>query len=264
MNVGTYLLLTVPLVGGSLYAYDNLRSPAAPTVVESGTLSVPPVRPEPRPAGDGPTLSGDPTAQTEKLVRALVEQALRDLRGKASAAPGAGVVAADGAPPAATVPLIDLGPEPLPGSDGVGHYDEKTLKVFRAYLNEAQRLEREERMAEMIGSNLDRLGVSLNDTQRKSVVDITMRYQNQRREAFRTLPPGQDNREARQKASQEAHEAYSKAIYDAVPAAEAEKIVNAMGQFRGGGFDGGPAMGGRARPQAPGAGGESGRGGSGN
>src|SRR5688500_9354007 len=43
VNVGTYLLLTVPLVGGSLYLYDSLRGPAAPAS-ETAPVATPPPR----------------------------------------------------------------------------------------------------------------------------------------------------------------------------------------------------------------------------
>lgn len=266
MNVGTYLLLTVPLVGGSLYVYDSLR-PSAPAPAENAAYSAPAAREPARAPADGPTLSGDPAAQVERQVERLVrtslerwleEQRARRAAGDASVVPGT----EPGSPGGSTgsAPAIDLGADPLAHAEGApGTYDERTLKVFRAYLDEAQRREREERMAEMVGANLDRLGVTLSEAQKKAVVDITVRYQNQRREAFRGFPPGQDSRDGRQKAAQELQEAYSKAVYDAVPAAEAEKIVNALGAFRGG-FDGGPAMG-PARPRGGGAAGEGSRGG---
>ena len=75
MNVATYLLLTVPLVGGSLYVYDNLRSPARPAYEEPGDLQVPAPRAEAK-NEVGPMLQGDPTPQIERLVRETVERML--------------------------------------------------------------------------------------------------------------------------------------------------------------------------------------------
>lgn len=258
MNVGTYLLLTVPLVGGSLYAYDSLRKdPVGGGEPAAYAPSAP--RTEVR-VVEGPSLQGDPTAATERIVRQMMERYLAELKG-AGSAPAAGVVpGGEGAAGGGAVqPPIDLGDEPVPTGDGSGAaFDERTLKVFRAYLDEAQRREREENLRTSINGNLERLGVSLTDSQRKAAVDLTVKYWRERREAMQAIPPGQQSREARTKAGQDALAAYTKALNDALPAAEAQKIVEGLGQFGGGGrgFDGGgggPGFGGRA-PRAPGAG----------
>lgn len=252
MNVGTYLLLTVPLVGGSLYAYDSLRKDPAPAEPAAYAPAVP--RTEVRIA-EGPTLQGDPTAATERIVRQMLERYMAELKG--SAAGTASVVPGSpaAAPSSGPAPAIDFGSEPVASSDGTPtSFDEHTLKVFRSYLDEAQRREREENLRNSITQNLDRLGVSLSDSQRKAAVDLTVKYWRERREALQAIPAGQQSREARVKATQQAQEAFSKALSDVLPASEAQKIVEGLGQWGGGrgAFDGG---GGGMRPgRPPGAG----------
>lgn len=240
MNVATYLLLTVPLVGGSLYVYDQVRSPARPAYEETGDLHVPAPRAEPK-NETGPMLQGDPTPQIERLVRETVERMLKDRTGGA----GGGTAASrtevlSGEAPASIslpqAPAIDV-PGGVEGTEGPqARFDEDTVKVLRSYMDEIQRREREERSVRMVNGQIDRLSVALTDSQRKGVVDATLKYQAQVRDALRAVPPGQENRDARTKAVQDVREQYSKVLYDILPAAEAEKIFNGMGQgWRGAG-----------------------------
>ncbi len=262
MNIATYLLLTVPLVGGSLYVYDNRRSQPRPAYDEGADLQVPAPRAEPK-SEAGPMLQGDPTLQIERVVRETVERMLKERTGGA----GGGTasvrteVRAGETPSSITlpeVPAIDV-PGGVAGTEGPqARFDEGTVKVLRTYMDEIQRREREERQVQMVNGQLDRLSVSLTDSQKKGVVDATLTYQRQVRDALRGVPPGQENREARTKAVQDVREQYSKTIYDLVPAAEAEKIVNGMGQgWRGGGGADGNVVGpgGEGRPRT-GAGGQ--------
>lgn len=240
MNVGTYLLLTVPLVGVSLYVYDSVRGSSHAATSDVAPVGAPAPR-EASVAAPGPVLQGDTSVQTERIVRETAERMLKELLAKGGGAGGTGVISGGGSD--AGLPAqqpLSLGSEPEAVEGPNARFDERTLKVFRAYLDEAQRLEREEREVKMVGDTLERLGVSLTDAQRKSVIDTTVRYQKQRREAFRNLQPGTDNREARQQAGKELRDAYSKAIYDLVPSAEAEKIVNGIGGFFRGADGGGP------------------------
>lgn len=254
MNVGTYLLFTVPLVGGSLFVYDSLRREPAHTPAEDVALSAAPTaRPE-APSGAGPALQADPTAMVERIAREAVERMLRE-RGPAAAVPSRTEVVGSGGREA-PVALSDLPAIEVPGDLGgdapVGRYDERSLKVLRAYMEEVERRQREERTVEAINDQLTRLGVALTDSQRKSVVDATVRHQQSVRETLRNLPPGQEGREARTAAMQQARDAFSKQVFDLVPAAEAERIVNSLGQ--GWRREGG---------NAPGAGGGGGGGGNG-
>jgi hypothetical protein len=249
VNVGTYLLLTVPIVGGSLLLYDNLRSTPGP--VEPAPITVAAPRPSAPESAPAPVLEGDRDADIERRVRAHVERALAELR----AQPGTttGVLPSTDAPGGAlpVAPTIELSgdAELLAGPNA--QFDERTMKVFRAYFDEAQRLERVERQAQMINTQLDGAGVSLTDAQRKAVVDATMKHQAQVRETFRQLPGGAESREARQKAVTDLREAYTKTIYDLVPLSEAEKIVKTLG---GGAWQGFPTGGGGARARPPGDG----------
>lgn len=257
VNVGTYLLLTVPIVGGSLLLYDNLRSSPAP--VEPAPLSAPTPRATSAEPAHGPVLEGDRDAQIERRVREQVERLLRELPTKPAGSTGV-VPATDGSGGSLPVqPPIELSgdAELLAGPNA--QFDDRTLKVFRAYLDEAQRVERVERQTEMINKQLEGLGVSLSDSQRKAVVDATMKHQAQVRETFRQLPGGAEARDARQKAVNDLREAYTRTISDLVPVSEAEKIVKGLGggAWRGDGVfpNGG---GGRTRPVPP-AGGDAGR-----
>jgi hypothetical protein len=252
VNVGTYLLLTVPIVGGSILLYDNLRGSSAPA--ESAPISAPAPRTTASEPAPGPVLEGDRGAEIDRRVRAAVELALRDVPSRPAGSTGV-VPGTDGN--GGTLPTV--APLELSGDAELlagpnAQFDERTLKVFRAYLDEAQRLERVERQTEMITRQLDGLGVALSDTQKKAVVDATMKHQAQIRETFRALPGGAEARDARQKAVTDLRETYTKTIYDLVPVSEAEKIVKGLGggAWRGGGFpDGGGA---RPRPNPAGGG----------
>lgn len=263
MNVGTYLLFTVPLVGGSLFVYDSLRREPAHTPAEDVALSAAPTaRPE-APAGAGPALQADPTAMVERIAREAVERMLRE-RGPAAAAPSRNEVVGSGgreAPVAlADLPAIEV-PGDLGGDAPVGTYDERSLKVLRAYMEEVERRQREERNVQMLNDQLTRLGVALTDSQRKSVIEATMRHQQAVRETLRSLPAGQEGREARSQAMQQARDAYAKQVFDLVPAAEAERIVNTLGQgWRREGAVG-PGPGGGGNGGAGGGGGRRGEGG---
>jgi hypothetical protein len=266
MNVATYLMLTVPLVGGSLFLYDSVRSPARPAYDEVGDLRVPPPPRETPKEEAGPMLQADPTAQIERIVRETVGRMLQERGGAGN--PGAGtrtevVEGTDGgAMSLPQMPSIDVpgGSDALDGPNA--RYDEQTVKVLRSYMDEIQRREREERQVQMVTSQLDRLGVALTDSQRKGVIEATLKYQHSVRDALRAVPPGQENREARTKVMQDVRDQYTKVLYDIAPAAEAEKIVNGLGQgWRG--FGGpvdangngvGPGDGGRRRTGAGGQG----------
>lgn len=264
MNVGTYLLFTVPLVGGSLFLYDNLRAtPRAP--VEEAGLTVPAPRGESAPES-GPMLQADPSAQIERLVREALERQQRER--PAVGRPGITVAPGESTPGTLPqVPSIDLPDAPDGTPEGpAGTFDEKTLKTLGSYIAEIERREREERLTQMVNGQIDRLGVSLTDAQKKAVVETTLKYQKQVRDALRTLPPGEQNRDARTKAVQDVRDQYSVAIYNIAPAAEAEKLVNALGQgWRGGiggggqdagaGFGGAGGGGGRRAPGGGGGGG---------
>ena len=250
MNLGTYLLLTVPLVGGSLFVYDSVKGTPQAAGTDVCPVCAPPSR-TPAPATPaGPVLQGDPAAQNERIIRETVERMVREMVAK-SGASGTGVVAAGSDGGLTPQQPINLGTDAASVEGPNARFDENTLKVFRAYLEEAQRQEREEREVKQIGDTLERLGVAITDAQRKAVIDTTLRYQKQRRETFKNLTPGPESKDARQQAGKDLRDAYSKAIYDIVPAAEAEKIVNGIGGFfRGpdGGVAGGfPGRGGGGR-----------------
>jgi hypothetical protein len=231
VNVGTYLLLTVPLVGGSLYVYDGMRSDPAPVVLDTAPHAAPAGRSasaEPT----GPLLQADSSAQVERLVRETVERMRKEQQasgGTTGVLPSAG---SDGGLPGASAPALALGSDPEAVEGPAASFDERTMRVFRAYLEEAQRLRQEEERTKRVLTTLDTLGVSLTDGQRKSVAATTLKFHAQARELVQKLPGG-ENLEARKKAGQELRDAYSKSIYDIAPSAEAEKIVAELGTFRG-------------------------------
>lgn len=239
MNVATYLMLTVPLVGGSLFVYDQVKGDTRPKAADSAPdLVAPPPRTEAR-REEGPTLTADPTLQVERIVRETFEKLMRERVGAAPAGESGTTTEVTGAGsiPLPDVPAIDI---PEGGGDTpAGTFDERTVKVLRAYMDEIQRREREERATQQVENQLDRLGVQLNDAQRKGVIDATLAHQRQVRDTLRAIPPGQQSRDARQKAVTEVREQYTRTIQNLVPSPEADKIINQMGQgWRGPGAGG--------------------------
>lgn len=229
MNVGTYLLLTVPLVGGSLYVYDSVRPDPAPVLMESAPLAAPSRRAESA-EPSGPLLQADPSAQVERLVREAVERMRQEqlASGRTTGVlPSAG---SDGALPA--TPPLALGSDPEAVEGPGATFDEKTMRVFRAYMQEAWRLREEEQRVQRIQTALTTMGVSLSDSQRTAVVAATLKLRSQRLELAKKFP-GAENNEARNKAVQELRTDYSKTIHDIAPAVEAEKIVNELAGNRG-------------------------------
>jgi hypothetical protein len=227
VNVGTYLLLTVPIVGGSLYVYDSLKPEPAPVVLEAAPAVT---RPEPRAETPAPLLQGDPSAQLERLVR---EEVRRHLAGQPASGATTGVLPSGGSDaglPAGAPSLLGTDPEVVEGESAT--FDEKTMRVFRAYMAEAQRLREEEQRVSRINRTLDNIGVSITDGQRNTVVAATLKLWT---DALKlgTRFPGVENAEARKKASQELRETYAKTVNDAVPAAEAEKIISELGSRPG-------------------------------
>ena len=128
-------------------------------------------------------------------------------------------------------------------------FDEQFLRSFRAAMEKVETERRQERVVDGLNRQLDRLGVELNDSQRDSVIESTMGFREKTRSLWRELPRGSDDesRESRRQAFEAVREEYSTTIFNLVPSAEAEKIVEGMG--RGIGFSSrrGDGMGGGRR-----------------
>ena len=94
-------------------------------------------------------------------------------------------------------------------------------------------VERHERYVDMIGRQLDRLGVTLTSEQRTQLIDTTIAYRDRvrdsppglRREARKTRPPGRRARDSRAE--------YEQAVRQIVPSGDSQKVIDEHGSLPG-------------------------------
>lgn len=231
MKLLPILIVNLVTVGAGIFVYDQMREPDSGDVTynESTTQYV-----EER-GTSGPSLSGATVSQADfHALEAQVASLTEALARRHAARAGSSEGGTDGAAAAS----IDLSPvegaDPETGEGGT--FDEKTLKTLQAYMAEIRDREQERRRREGVERRLDRLGLDLSKEQTDGIVDASLAYQSKRRETFRNTPRGDVSTEegrARwaeevRKATDTLKENFSTTVYSLVPAAEAEKVVEAL------------------------------------
>ena len=233
MNPGIVILISLLSVTAGLVVYDTIRADdpvQAPIndVYDGSVTADPNERFEPEPELKGLGFESL-MVRVDRLERE--NEALKALLSKAHV----GKIASDGSiSPAGDTPAFEL-PVVAEGESETD-FDEDFMRSFRAAMEKVETDRRRERVLDGLNRQLDRLGVELSDDQRKQVVDSTLSYRERTREMWRELPRGSDEatREERRQAFEVVRDEFSTTIYNMVPSAEAEKIVEGMG--RGIGF----------------------------
>ncbi len=235
MKIGPILLINLLLTGSALFVYDTVKSDSEPTQTHTTTMI----------DGDGEVTDVDDSAPVElignggqmALARLKAQEkeiaSIKTLLAKLQAGGKSAPVFNEDGTPAAPMASIDL---PDVVGDEKPVYDDQLIKNFRSLWDAADAQRREERITEGIQRQLDRLGVSLDETQTKGVIDATKGLRDKMRQVFTSMRGrGSDDgaREEMQAGMEELRGEYSKTIYSLVPAAEAEKIVEGMSSNRG-------------------------------
>jgi hypothetical protein len=246
-----YILLNICLVGAGIFAYDALKFGDGNAPEPSGDEVVIERSEEPRDLREEapPPIVLEGTGMEVLLARvAAQEQRIaeleRALRERTSVVADAGTDASPGE--SGSWRPSGGWNDPDAGDPSNPSIDQGELQRFRAYMEAVEQARRDERMQTMVEGQLDRLGVVLSPEQRETVVRQTLDYREKLRDVM-TMPRNIENeREERNAAIEEVRQEYSQAIYAAVPAQEAEKIIQGVGRFPG---SGGQGFGGRNRPE---------------
>jgi hypothetical protein len=240
MKLGTFLLLDVLVVGGGILIYDAVRSerpePKAPEVASISRTGDAPPPIESRPESPIVLSGGGEAALLARLDELGRRIAVLEQTRPAPRAPSTDETTPGGVPggnvqypEGADLSLPDIANPEDP------RFDPVVLARFRAYVEKVEQMRRDERAAEFVGNQIDRLGLSLTAPQKEQIVAATLKYQAQARETFRNMPRGDPGREERQRAFTELRDQYSKTVNSVVGSADAEKIVASLARW-GGGF----------------------------
>jgi hypothetical protein len=104
------------------------------------------------------------------------------------------------------------------------------LHHFRELLQAVERQRQIEKAVAGIHTFLDKLGVKLTDEERNGVVRTTLEYQAKWREASKTPPADDEQKQQRKDAYQTLFAEYEQALRDQIPTAEADLIMNGIRQ----------------------------------
>lgn len=184
-----------------------------------------------------------------------VQDRLAELEAKQAAAHAAGpaapgTTASTGGPaaPATDTSLPPVVGIPIP-PDSTSPFSEEQLSAFRRMSDEVDRRKNLEQQAKRLKDDLTRVGVTLTPDQEAAVLRIQQGYTEKMRELYRNGGGATDaDRQSLVAKRDELRNQYANDIRAAVPAAEADKIVEAMKRGWPGFFprrtDGRPGMGG--------------------
>jgi hypothetical protein len=246
MKLGPQLLITMLLVAGGIFIYETMRSDSAVGGAAGGYELRPdgvggsrgPAAGTAQLDGGGETLLAEQNAgRLERLERRLatLQEELARLRRAprgAAAAGGTGVPAMD--------------PRDIVNADDP-RFDDGTLATIAAYFDEINRRKTVERERLRIGTELDRKGIMLSETQKTAIVEQTMAYQDRAREALTSsgYPRDEAGRLERQQAFEALQAEYEATIRRLVPDEEkAGKILESRIARRVGFFGRMPGTGG--------------------
>jgi hypothetical protein len=260
MKFGVFLLLQVLVTGAAVFAYDAIRDRNTPTVEAPRPADIVRERPE---VVQTPTLAGTGWSELLRRVEAL--------EAKPSAGTHVGVIPGITEVPDASSGVTGLPTEATAPETGDGaapaltQFDEKQIAKFRLLLDEVEKRRREERQLENFRDLMKRIEVNLTAEQEKGVIAARTAYGEKRAEMFRTIRTegrtdgnrtdggrtAAGDRESRQAMAKDLRDEYGRALEAVVPAADAQKILDATARFPQDSRQRGPGpMGGFTPPDA--------------
>ncbi len=222
----SYLLINLVLVGGGIFAYDQLKADdRAPG--RGGGYADPLTADAPFEGGadqDTPeplrVETGMRGSHDKATIRAL-EDRIASLERIISGLPRGG---SDGKPLPAGGKLPELAATDFIDPDNPA-YDEKTIQTIEAYVDEINRRKAEQRQRDRVDGELNRLDLGLTEAQKKGVIDETIRFQAKARDLMRQQwSRDEEGRTQRREAFQNLQDEFKVTINRLVPTEAAEKI----------------------------------------
>jgi hypothetical protein len=226
--------LQVALTGGGILVYDMVRRPDAAVPAHDAAPAPREISRTDEPRSEQPVLSGPGLEDAFRRIAALEARAptASPSSRSTSVVPGDDGDAADGETGTPLDPelsgIVDVGDPTAP------RFDERTIRQFRALLDEAERRRSEERRREAIKGQLDRLELRLTPEQTDAVITTTMKFREKAVETFRDMGRGDPaERERRAAMREDLRQELGRSLEAIVPSADAQKIVEAMGRAAG-------------------------------
>ncbi len=142
-----------------------------------------------------------------------------------------------------TRPTTDSSPAREAGEEPT--FTDTEIRWFKALKAFVDAQEREERYQTMIERQLARVGLELTPEQTAQVIALTIAYRAKVRDAYRTGQAEGQSREDRSALVEGVRAEFEAAVYDLLPAMDAEKVVQSLGRSPGFGPREGSGRGGR-------------------
>ena len=248
MSLPLQILLQLALVGGGIFVYDAVKS-SEPPVDHHREVAVTDRLDDDQDGDetndslhatpDGTVLEGNRTeAMIAKNARRL-EELSRQLALLRHAASSGDATAGNGEA-APSQPSGDFGLSAPSGTAEQPEFDDASIERFTAYMEEAQRRQREQRRRDGIARMLKAQEVNLSAQQQEAVIDLAVEYQKKARDIFResmTMMRDEGGREKRRELLDNVKREFDDKIAQIVPTADAEKISNSnVARMFGGGM----------------------------
>ena len=225
-----YVILQVALVGAGILIYDQVRTSEAPPVFPDDPIDVArAAEPAPREVEVLPPIVLEGTgveAMSDRL--SALERKVAEARARRSTE----VVPDSGYRP--PVPSGVDGRDDRERDPETGHaHSTEDIEWFRSLKRGADQIERRERYVSMMNRQLNRLELSLTDSQRQSVIDTTISFREKVQQKMRDAQAKSLDRDARQAVLEQLRGEYESTVYSLIPATEAEKVVQSLGRYPG-------------------------------
>ncbi len=248
MSIPLQILLQLALVGGGIVVYDAVKSSEPPPAhhhedavtdhiedKDSGDETNETLHAAP----DGTGLEGNRTEamiakhsmQLEELKRQIA--LLTRMRTEDSGSTGSNA--------SSDVPAGgEIGLAAPAGTTDEPVFDDSSIERFTAYMEEAQRRQRERRRREGYARMLKAQDVNLSAEQEEAVIDLALEYQSKARDVMREtmgMMRNDETREKRREMLQSVKKEFDDKVAELVSTADAEKISNSnVGRMFGGGM----------------------------
>jgi hypothetical protein len=225
-----YLLVNLLVVGAALFAYDTLRSDPLPLpAATSPVLSRVEEAPAPAEAPRDLVLAGTGIEAIQVRLDRMARR-LEELEKAGAERPGR--VVADSTTPYDSPASLPAYQVPEVGDPDRPLLQPEEVTRFRALLDAVEKQRRDERLTQSVVTSLDRLQLDLRPEQKDAVVRETLAYREGVRMAIQATARS-GGADKRMETIQPLRQAYETRIYEIVPNAEAQKIVESIGGYPG-------------------------------